>query len=408
MYRLNETIWSLSTAIDYVGITDTYHCKLVAYYATQILSHLDSDLIYDDAVFSALLHDCGVTKNETHEKLVSTLYCNELSAHCMAGASLISKQPLLSHLTSVIFHHHTPANELPSNLSPNECLLANLIFLADRIDVLIGKSGEQPDKYFITKTITSNKHHLFLPELIDAFQRASKIDCFWFVRTDSDVYFQFSSWIRKRRCRLINIFDLERLSLLFASCVDKKSEFTAEHSIGTRNLSVALSRLANISDENLLHKIAIAGLLHDLGKLRVPDNILSKNQKLDENEMVYIKRHSFDSMKLLNGIKGLDDISIWVGQHHEKLNGTGYPFQLSADQIPIESRIIALSDIFQAIAQKRPYRTGNLNKNDIINIISSNSSSGQTDPHLSEIIISNYDYLYEVATHQNVIAIENI
>jgi HD-GYP domain-containing protein (c-di-GMP phosphodiesterase class II) len=108
--------------------------------------------------------------------------------------------------------------------------------------------------------------------------------------------------------------------------------------------------------EFVCDRLEIAGLLHDLGKLRVADDILDKPNELTYEEKLVMQRHSYDTYEILKKINGFDDIARWAALHHERLDGSGYPFRLTADQIPIEARIIAAADMFQGLAQNRPYR----------------------------------------------------
>ena len=101
-----------------------------------------------------------------------------------------------------------------------------------------------------------------------------------------------------------------------------------------------------------------AGHLHDLGKLRVPDEILDKPGRLDAAERKIINTHSYETFQILRNIGGFEDIARWAAYHHEEPDGSGYPFHLDAAATPLEARILRVADIFQAMVQERPYRQG--------------------------------------------------
>jgi HD-GYP domain-containing protein (c-di-GMP phosphodiesterase class II) len=142
---------------------------------------------------------------------------------------------------------------------------------------------------------------------------------------------------------------------MFAHCVDAKSPYTAEHSRGVSRLARALAAWAGLP-EGEGQRLELAGLLHDLGKLRVPDEILDKPAPLNDEELAVMERHSFDSGLILGGIRGLEDVAAWAAEHHEAPDGRGYPYRHEDGALGIHSRILAVADVFQALAQDRPYR----------------------------------------------------
>jgi len=132
-------------------------------------------------------------------------------------------------------------------------------------------------------------------------------------------------------------------------------------------------------------KIEIAGLLHDLGKLRVPDEILDKPSQLDEHERNIINAHSFETFQILRGIKGFEEIAVWAGYHHEQPGGGGYPFHVQGDILPLEARILRVADIFQAMAQNRPYRAG-LSKEQVLDFMRGLVAQGRVEPEIFAVL----------------------
>jgi HD-GYP domain-containing protein (c-di-GMP phosphodiesterase class II) len=111
-------------------------------------------------------------------------------------------------------------------------------------------------------------------------------------------------------------------------------------------------------DEEKCIKMKIAGLLHDIGKLSIPIEILDKNGKLTPEEFDIIKSHVYYTRIILDKIEDIPDISEWASNHHEKLNGAGYPAGITGAELSEESRILAVCDIYQALTEDRPYRCG--------------------------------------------------
>ncbi len=148
---------------------------------------------------------------------------------------------------------------------------------------------------------------------------------------------------------------MDSICVAFANIVDAKSPFTFNHSSGVANAAVAIARTLQLSRERVVF-IRHAALLHDLGKLSVSNAILEKPGKPDDAEWAAIRLHPFYTWKILQGISSFDEMSEVAASHHEKLNGKGYFRGFGADQLSLESRILAVADIFDALSAKRPYR----------------------------------------------------
>ena len=148
---------------------------------------------------------------------------------------------------------------------------------------------------------------------------------------------------------------LDRIAQGFAEVVDAKSTFTAQHSERMAEMSLRIAERLGISGEPL-RSLKHAGLLHDIGKLSVSNAILDKPGPLNAEEWEAVRLHPYYTARILNHIEGFDVLARVAGAHHERLDGRGYFQGLSADQIPLESRILATADVFDALTASRPYR----------------------------------------------------
>jgi len=143
----------------------------------------------------------------------------------------------------------------------------------------------------------------------------------------------------------------------------------------------------------------IAGLLHDLGKLVVPNSILEKPAGLTHAEMAVIKQHTYYTFSILSTIGGLQMIAEWGAYHHERLDGKGYPFRRKAHEMNLGARIMAVSDIFTALAEGRPYRKGMKTEN-INNILQEQASHGIQDAHIVKLLLENIEEVRRVVTER--------
>jgi putative nucleotidyltransferase with HDIG domain len=140
------------------------------------------------------------------------------------------------------------------------------------------------------------------------------------------------------------------------TAIDAKDHYTGNHSSETSIFSVSLAKRLGL-DEQAVERLRIASKLHDIGKIGVPEYILCKEEKLSVEEMDIMKRHSEIGARIIRPISSLRHIADIIEHHHERWDGTGYPASLRGDEIPLESRILAVVDAYDAMISDRPYRS---------------------------------------------------
>jgi HD-GYP domain-containing protein (c-di-GMP phosphodiesterase class II) len=150
---------------------------------------------------------------------------------------------------------------------------------------------------------------------------------------------------------------LDRIAEAFASIVDAKSHFTALHSQGVARYAVGIGRELDFGP-SLLRDLHRGGLLHDIGKLGIPNTILDKPGKLDDAEFARIKAHPVFTEQILSRVPAFAALAAPSSAHHERIDGSGYPNGLAGNQLTPYSRVLAVADVFEALTADRPYRDG--------------------------------------------------
>jgi HD-GYP domain-containing protein (c-di-GMP phosphodiesterase class II) len=402
---LHDVICSLSCSLDLVGVTEVHHGKRVALIAAGVSKVLGWEAQLElDVFYAGMLHDCGVSSTKEHSRLVSELEWTDVREHCVRGANYLADCAPFAKYAHWILHHHEHWARLAQNqlLSDDDKLAANLIFLADRVDFLqanfINFTYNDGDilleKDNIVKKIQTLGADYFSPMLIEAFVEISQKESFWL---SMDAYYINTSLQEYATLSTRRYADFEMLLsivMLFSKIIDAKSSHTKEHSKFVGVLARFLAEKMGFSEEEQ-QLIELAGMLHDLGKLRVPDSILTKNGELSAQERAYILRHSYDTVHLLKRVFPDTKIAQWAGFHHETPSGTGYPFHLKADEIDLGARIMSVADVFQALVQKRPYRDS-LTLSEIKPIIRRMVSQGQLDEQVVRVLEHYQDECYQL------------
>jgi diguanylate cyclase (GGDEF)-like protein/putative nucleotidyltransferase with HDIG domain len=176
----------------------------------------------------------------------------------------------------------------------------------------------------------------------------------------------------------------EALLDTLASVIDMRNPFVLGHSRQVANLSVKIARRLGLPEKRV-ENIRKAGLLHDLGKLGIPDAILLKPGSLTPEEFTTIKTHPTLGSEILEATHSLSNLIPIVRHHHERFDGEGYPDGLQGHDIPLEARIVAISDAFEAMASDRPYRPA-LDFQQILEQLEDNSGT-QFDPRVAKAMI---------------------
>ena len=392
---LRHVIYALSDALDLVGIDDIAHGKRVGIMAAECAQsqgwpRAETAFLFD----LGLLHDAGVSSTVTHGHLVTEFDWESSHGHCHVGYELLRDFAPLARMAIPIRYHHTHWSQLCElGVEPQMARWANLIYLVDRVDALAAQHYANGNLLMqtqrIREQIAGRSGTNFAPELVEVFLAASRSEASWLNLEARGIQAYLADMLAQSQPYVATVQELKQLATIFSRIVDAKSPFTAEHSLGVARLARFLAEKLGVSAENC-DKIEIAGLLHDIGKLRVPDEILDKPAKLDERERKVMNAHSFETYQILHTVPGFEEIAPWAAYHHEEPGGTGYPFRLRAEHLDLEARILRVADIFQAMVQDRPYRQG-LSAAEVLGFMRELVARGSVEADIAAVVEADID-----------------
>lgn len=386
-----DLLLAMSSAADLVSTAVANHHKRVAYLAGRIAEEHGSAPADVQAVVTAgAVHDLGVFGAREKDEL-REFDLDPVQRHAELGYRLLVGFPPMAEAAQLVRYHHTRWSHTtdadPAGLEVP--LGSQVLHLADRIEVLITSQqyvlSQVKD---ISETIAGQRGGYFHPQLVDAFLRLASREYLWL-----DVRSPRIDDLLRREFNLpvweLSLTELRQLAELLARIIDFKSPFTSTHTAGVAAASVELARLLSFSTAEQ-ELIAIAGYLHDLGKLAIPAEILEKPAALSDEEFDMMRSHTYHTRRILETIPGLETIAGWAAGHHERLDGSGYPFHLS--DLSLGARVIAVADVFTAVSEDRPYRAG-MEPRRVCQVLKDMVADGKLDERLVSLLIEHFDQI---------------
>lgn len=282
--------------------------------------------------------------------------CALVKIRCERG-SYIAKQLGFSESVSAGIYNldeHWNGRGYPDGLRKNEIpVFSRIANLSQTLDVFLNARGPAAALGAAQK----RSGRWFDPELVKAAASLAKSGALWKSLDDKDLVRTVTSLEPEHRQVTANEDSVDKICMAFAEVIDAKSPFTYRHSNGVADAAVEIGQWFGMNPKSL-KLLRRAALLHDIGKLSVPNSILEKPGKLTSEEWTSIKAHPYYTLEILNKIPGFDRLSQDAAAHHEKLDGSGYWRGWGAEQLSRFARILAVADIFDALHAKRPYRDG--------------------------------------------------
>lgn len=177
----------------------------------------------------------------------------------------------------------------------------------------------------------------------------------------------------------------ENILFSLVQALEAKDIYTKGHSERVSNIAITIAKAMNLNQKEI-ELIRKGGMLHDIGKIGVKEDILSKSEKLSDEEMMHIQEHPKIGYDICSPLKSLEEVLPCIRSHHERIDGQGYPDGLKNDEIPIKGQIMAIADAYDAMVTDRPYRKG-MTKTLAIKIFEDEIDSGQWNPDIVRIFL---------------------
>lgn len=337
------------------------HAKRVAYMSVCVAEQLGicgKDL--QDLAVYALLHDNALTQyiqEELHSNLTDMKEMPRIGVHCSIGEENIQGFPFHTDVKNVILYHHENADGSgPFGKKSEEVpLFSRIIHLCDLLDQACCRKAFTTETWEWAKDVLKRIRGTMVDEeCAEALEKIFSEEYFLSIGGN----FEASLWNKvPRQKQELDFSQIKKLAEFFAKIVDYKSPFTSTHSIGVAERAEKLSRYMGF-DEETVQKMYLAGALHDIGKVAVGNEILEKPDRLTDAEFAVMKHHAAYTYNILSEIDDFEEIRDFAAFHHERLDGTGYPFGKDASELNVQERMMACIDIYQALTESRPYKKG--------------------------------------------------
>lgn len=240
----------------------------------------------------------------------------------------------------------------PEGLKEDEIpLLARIANLAQTLEAMHEERGVRG----AIAVARERRGSWFDPRLVDIVTRWERDDAWWRGLRSADVRDQVVAAEPANEVRYVDDDGLDEVALAFSDIIDAKSPYTYRHSsrVAEYARKIAMGLGFDVDEQRRIYR---AGLLHDIGKLGVSNTILDKNGKLTPEEWHQVQQHPKFTLSILSQVSAFGDFAWTAALHHEKLDGSGYPWGLKEKQLDQAARILAVADIYDAVTSERPYR----------------------------------------------------
>lgn len=294
-------------------------------------------------------HFMGIARSEGVMQEIMVLRCER-------GADIALRLGFPQGTAEAVRHldEHWNGRGHPGGLSGQSIpIMSRIANLAQSIEVFHREHGVRAARRMAKK----RRGTWFDPALVNLMLAWRRDDGWWERLQHGDMATEVVAEEPQAHIRWVSDDDIDVIARAFADIIDAKSPYTFSHSRNVAAYAVGIARQMGM-DLAGQRRVYRAGLLHDIGKLGVSNTILDKPGKLDPDERTSVERHPFFTWEILSHVPAFRDFAWPASLHHERLDGSGYPWHLSGNRLNMTARILCVADVYEALTADRPYRAG--------------------------------------------------
>lgn len=348
-------------------------CKKKGLYSYNELSEI---------IWVILLHDIGNFKHIDIEDLVERDNVKSVE-HSLFGYAFIKEFTNFNKFASVVLYHHYSSFAIKQKIDDDKVLYT----------ALVSAAADKLDLWKLSRSEDGDDASLSLIEALDGFDD-NIIDDLIEIERELPNHFSMQEELKEALSyHPISVNETISLLNIVASSIDFRSRATALHCAIIVGVARSLACFCNVSP-NDIDDIVIGAILHDLGKIATPLSILEGSTSLTDEEWEVMRNHVVVTEAILDGLVS-DKIKHIAINHHERLDGKGYPHGVNGESLTLSDRIVCVSDVISALAQKRSYKKA-FSLEDILKILISMANDNKIDKEIVDVVIKNKEELFKV------------
>jgi HD-GYP domain-containing protein (c-di-GMP phosphodiesterase class II) len=384
---LEDLVAALSSALDVTVHGLAGHHRRMSYLSLRLGMALRLPASRLRRVFlAASLHDVGAILGP--QWVGEPPGAAERDAYARAGAEFLRTSEALFQIADVVAHHQRPylggREDAP--------LESRIVAVADAVERRIVPGVPiLGQRAAIERELGAAAGPELDPVLVVAFLDVSRAEGFWLDLVGEDLDASITELTAEWVHQPMGAGTMIDVGRIFANLIDHRSAFTARHSVCVAEVAPVLAEEVGMAVDDL-QDITLAALLHDLGKLAVPSDLLERAGPLAAEEMLVLRQHPYQTWRILGRIRGLERVRRWAAQHHERVDGNGYPFRVEGRRLSLGSRVMAVADVVTALTEDRPYRRG-MSATDTARLLRAMVADGALCPDVVGVALKRLDDL---------------